>query len=145
MTDNEMKLSEAEIIKALECCGNMNDCKKECPLDDLGGIDKCLPTLTLNALDIIKRQRDEIERLETECEKAYKQAEADILGNLADGGTSCHWCIDKHKAEAIKEFAQRLKENIDNGELYSISEDYEMTVDHINNLVKEMTEDNNAT
>ena len=48
MTDNEIK-------KALECCGNQIACTDGCPLDDLGGIDKCIHTLLLNALDLINR------------------------------------------------------------------------------------------
>ena len=60
--------------------------------------------------DFINRQKAEIERLEAEYEKVYEQAEANILGNMADGGTSCHWCIDKHRANAIKEFAYKLKQ-----------------------------------
>jgi hypothetical protein len=51
----------------------------------------------------------EIEELEAEIEKQYEQAEADILGNMADGGASCHWCIDQHESNARKEFAERLK------------------------------------
>lgn len=52
--------------------------------------------------------------------------------------------IEYANAEAIKEFAERLKENIDNGELYTTSSDYEMTIEHIDNLVKEMVGDDNA-
>ena len=67
-------MTDEQIVKALECCGNMNECKKECPLDDLGGIDKCIHTLMLNALALIKRQQAEIERLQKESadkERAY--------------------------------------------------------------------------
>lgn len=52
----------------------------------------------------------EIEELEAEYEKVYEQAEADILGNLPQGGASCHWCIDKHKEYIIKEFAEKVDE-----------------------------------
>ena len=88
-------------------------------------------------LGIITRKNEEIESLEAEIDKQYEQAKADILGNMADGGTSCHWCIDQHRAKAIREFAERLKA--------------EATLQHggvtvvygscIDNLVKEMTED----
>ena len=60
--------------------------------------------------DFINRQKAEIEELEAEIEKQYEQAKADILGNMANGGTSCHWCIDQHRADAVKEFAERLKQ-----------------------------------
>ena len=49
--------------------------------------------------------------------------------------------IKQAKSEAIREFAERLKINIDEGELYTTSSDYEMTIDHIDNLVKEMVGD----
>jgi DNA repair exonuclease SbcCD ATPase subunit len=85
----------------------------------------------------LQKAESEIESLEAEIDKQYEQAKADILGNMSNGGTSCHWCIDKHRAEAIKEFAERLKA--------------EATLEHggvtvvygscIDNLVKEMTEE----
>ena len=43
------------------------------------------------AVDLINRKNAEIEELEAEIDKQYEQARADILGNMADGGTSCHW------------------------------------------------------
>lgn len=51
MTDNE-------IIKALECC--MNACK-ECPFKKYG--EECAAKLNKCALDLINRQKAEIERL----------------------------------------------------------------------------------
>ena len=67
-------MTDEQIVKALECCGNMNECKKECPLDDLGGIDKCIHTLMLNALDLIKRQQAEIDHLR----EATKKVKSDL-------------------------------------------------------------------
>lgn len=66
----------------------------------------------------------EIEELEAEYEKVYEQAEADILGNLPQGGTSCHWCIDKHKNYAIKELAKDFEEEFFvGGVTYSITKE----------------------
>lgn len=61
MTDNE-------IIKALECCGVSaeGNCR-ECPL--INDYSPCGVTLTANALNLINRQKAEIERLE---ELVYK-------------------------------------------------------------------------
>ena len=100
MTDNE-------IIKALECCIRTEEKCDECPywLDYA----RCSNALRKDALDLINRQRAEIEELEAEIDKQHEQAKADILGNMADGGTSCHWCIEQHRAIAVKEFAERLK------------------------------------
>lgn len=57
MTDNE-------IIKALDICGHLDACA-DCPLGCLEGVDKCMHTLLLNALDLINRQKAEIERLQS--------------------------------------------------------------------------------
>ena len=81
MTDNE-------IIKALECCSvnAMGECK-ECPL--LNDFSPCGVTLTTNALDLINRQkaeidilirkketvRDEISQLQNEVETWKRTAE----------------------------------------------------------------------
>ena len=40
----------------------------------------------------------------------------------------------------IKKFAEKLKENIDNGELYSTVDDYLLTTNHIKSVVKELIE-----
>ena len=109
MTDNE-------IIKALECCLSSNDliaCQK-CPAVKLNiccdGSTKISNGIVNSVIDLINRQKAEIESLEAEIEKQYEQAKADILGNMSDGGTSCHWCIEQHEIKAIKEFAERLCE-----------------------------------
>lgn len=123
-----------DINKALKQCAAGGSCR-HCPLEDELG---CRMKLLAFSLEIINRQKAEIERLEAECEKQYEQAEADILGNMSDGGTSCHWCIKQHKAKAIKEFAERLKAEITTGVgVLRVS-----TIDIIDDLVKEMTEDN---
>lgn len=147
MTDNE-------IIKALECCIKAKyheDCEEmKCPACTKEG---CLYLVRANdwndgsvehykdVLDIINRQKAEIERLEAKIDKQYEQAEADILGNISDGGTSCHWCMDEHRKMAIKEFAERLTKKIfPIGYLcdgnYSVNAKAVKTV--IDNLVKEM-------
>lgn len=109
MTDND-------IIKALECCGNqMYVCTdKQCRAKTLG-----------NAVDLIKSQKAEIERL-----KKYNIEVA-----------------HKHYNDGIKEFAERLIENIpksidnywnNNATGYYLTEN---VLDEINILVKEMIGD----
>lgn len=102
----------------------------------------------------IRYQQDEIERLkaeyaelEAEIDKQYEQARADILGNMADGGASCHWCIDGHRKNAIKDFAERLKEKA-----YTAEHEWSqwapnehplvVEVDDIDELVAEMEKEN---
>lgn len=69
--------------------------------------------LTLKKSFEIKELKAEIERLEAEIDKQYEQAKADILGNMADGGESCHWCIDGHRKNAIKDVVEKLRKHIE--------------------------------
>ncbi len=62
--------------------------------------------------NIIETQQAEIEELNAEINKQYEQAVTDIKGNLANGGVSCHWCIEQNKSEAIKEFADRFDDEL---------------------------------
>ncbi len=85
-------MTEKEIVEALlHCAGDNNSCKS-CALYDVNDEDcECSRTLKREAVDLINRQKAEIERL-TELEQGcyvtgYK--------NIRD--------------EAIKEFAERLK------------------------------------
>jgi hypothetical protein len=63
MTDNE-------IIKALEICGNSFGCN-ECPYYDKGNFQgsKCSYNNAKDAVDLINRQKAEIERLSEELRK----------------------------------------------------------------------------
>ena len=88
MTDNE-------IIKALECCSvHPMKCKK-CPYE---GNECCTNAHRKDALDLINRQKAEIERL-----KGYNE-------NLQTANVALSNEILDIKAEAIKEFAERLAE-----------------------------------
>ena len=89
-------MKDNEIIQALECCAIKHNCK-ECPYK----VDRCklLNGVLSDALDLINRQKAEIERLHKEVgywEAETKEARADI---------------DQSVAEAIKEFAERLCED----------------------------------
>lgn len=128
MTDNG-------IMQALECCAKdevVHFCYS-CPLLDIEN-NNCQKRLARGCRDLINRQKAEIERLEKELMKC--KLEKEMLYNL---GTEI-------KTVAIKEFADRLKENItsaidtyynSNGGGYYLAED---TIEDIDNLVKEMTE-----
>lgn len=136
----ELKKKE-EIIKALEChaSGKLVECE-QCPLDKAHLFNAtCVQAMCDNALALIKELTEEIKDLEAEYDRVYEQAEADIHGNMADGGTSCHWCIDRHRAESIKEFAERLKKRL-YGKPSLFTQQRYIVDDEIDNLVKEMTE-----
>ena len=64
-----------------------------------------------NALALIKELTEEIKDLEADYDRVYEQAEADIRGNMADGGTSCHWCMDKTKADTVKRMWYKIDAN----------------------------------
>lgn len=112
MTDNE-------IIKALRCCSRTDKTVwcPDCPLFGREETD-CLPQKAKAALDLINRQKAEIEELRADNNYLFET-------------------MPRIKTEAIKEFAERLKQY--NIGLYSefkakiINED-------IDTLLKEMTE-----
>lgn len=124
MTDND-------IIKALECCGCDNYQCDNCPY----AYKTC--TVYKDSLDLINRQKAEIERLREET--------AELIDDRYATQLLCH-LIKKEddtrnvRSDAIKEFAERLK-------IYScrLKDGHDMVdVICIDNLVKEMAGDNNA-
>lgn len=115
MTDNE-------IIKALECC-TKTEFISDCAKCEMFAID-CKDILIENALDLINRQKAEIESLK------HRKTELQIRNQE----------LQHAKSEAIKEFAERLKKlDVNTRMLYS-SVVYELGEDDIDTLVKEMTE-----
>lgn len=87
------------------------------------------------ALELIKDLQKENASLEAEVDKQYEQAKADILGNMSDGGTSCHWCIEQHRINAFKEFAEMLKNKLQ----WDVEYENKIVFDcDIDNLVKEL-------
>ena len=126
MTDNE-------IINALEICSSdaFNDSKERCTGCKYDGADKnlfCFEVLEKDALDLIKRQKEEIETYK----KLYEDLKAENLEIIK--------AIKHCRADAVKEFAKTLKSHYDN---YGDYED--IYVHHIRDdidfLIEEMTED----
>lgn len=99
----ELKKRE-EIVKDIEellqghCCFHYKYSEKICGYETIK-----------DALSLIKELSEELKDLEAEYDHVYEQAEADIHGNIADGGTSCHWCHDKTKADTVRDFVGYLK------------------------------------
>lgn len=121
-------MTDKQIIKLLKNCS----CLK-CPLSAIYNDDK---GLLKNALDLINRQRAEIERLEKELQQS--EQEADITETvLEERNKDIYDLISKERSNAILEFAEALKQEADN---YVAGDDF-VTVDEIDNLVKEMTEE----
>ena len=130
MTDTQF--TDEEIIKALELCNKPADPEicENCPFcSDF----KCLYILKANALKLINRQKAEIEKLEN---ARKKQAQF-----LSEERGQKYELIDKLsqvKAEAYKEFAERLKEK----KLQSTLDARICTTEMIENLLKEMVGEN---
>lgn len=121
MTDNE-------IIKALECCTGYDceNCKalKYCDYMHPGALARA-------SLNLINRQKEEIEKLKQENDFFHKT----ITENAQRALEVAVEEIEKAKSEAIKEFAERLKEK------FGIA-DCIVTVNNndIDELIEEMTE-----
>lgn len=110
----ERKFTDEQIIEALEV---------RMPHD----------AICREAYDLIMRQRAEIERLEAIIDAAEEHFAPLPFKNKFDE------YIEKSKAKAIKEFAERVKENLD--DFFRTDEDATLdTADMIDTLVKEMTE-----
>ncbi len=111
-----------DVLQALEQCVNGGNTCMGCPLIGCFG---CRHAVLVYALETIKRQRAESERLE-----AGRRADSEAILSLN------HELL-QIRTKTIKEFAERMKgviPEIDDTYIERIVEDY------IDNLVKEMTE-----
>lgn len=157
--DIQNGLTDNEIIKALECCVSSisSDACNGCPFDEKGICDKDTQATERYALDLINRQKAEIERLqkfksyfdslygldleilgftEDGNEKSYDEFYDSAISDMGNAEHHIAYITQIAKSEAIKEFAERLKK-----EAFSHKNFGELVyVDDIDNLVKEMTE-----
>lgn len=128
-------MRDEEIVKALECCSLYDGYAcKICPIDfkdcSNGHLEKF-------ALDLINRQKETIEQLKTalfKCgeEMAEKQA---TISRRMDEIDMMFTKFETIAAEAVKEFAEKVKEKIRTmSRIVVYDED-------IDNLVKEFTEE----
>ena len=165
-----MKLTDNEIIKALECCNKpigQAECSK-CSYFETEN--SCAEKLINDTVGIINRQKAEIERLwevingfEEQSHKEllkfvdlsekYTNAKAEIERLYIEGlqiNKTFMDFVNKQIAEAVKEFAERLIHEIVNrpSEIQSISVEYlhgsAYRQNEIVDLVKEMVGDNNV-
>lgn len=160
-------MTDAEIIKALECCsrgsGDRQDWCTDCPLR--GRIEDCETELPEKALDLINRQKAELDKKDTEIDILIRKKETlndessglkaeierlqktiiDLNANLSEMINNftrmeslykikCK-VLEVAKAEAIKEFAERVKQEI---RKYIFIPELEFQCDEVDNLVKEM-------
>lgn len=116
------KYTDEQIKKALELCVNWEaeTCEK-CPFDDECESDGSIPLRS--AFDLIKRQEAEIEELK------------ETLNATIAGQETLQKYIPIAKSEAIKEFAERLK---DMSEHFWEEKENFVSEGDIDNLVAEM-------
>ena len=79
MTDH--KFTDDDVIKALECCAYKSTCE-ECPYYQQGA--SCLD-VEVDALDLINRQKAEIERLYKEIERISKMTVETNVKEMTEG------------------------------------------------------------
>lgn len=112
-------MKDNEIIKALECC-SINGCKN-CKYK--GKAPDCMTALQKDTIDLINRQKAEIESLK------HRKTELQIRNQE----------LQHEKSEAIKEFAERLKTETFLAKAVE-SVEHVIWMNEIDNIVKEMTE-----
>ena len=125
------------IVKALKCCNvpSGRACS-ECPYHEVGA--ECRTKRNKDAVELILELTEEIKDLEADYERVYEQAEADIRGNMADGGISCHWCMDKTKTDTVRMMREEL-----NDTKIKIGNDYYIYANNVDVIAKEILEEKN--
>ena len=145
MTDH--KYTDEEVIRALGCCNdNISKGCDDCPFDGVGYEYDCSCVDKLNeaTIDLINRQRAEIESLsQNNISTKYPNCVLCSKGVIFTKSLEDYdKLIGDISADAVKEFAERLKQNLDISVCGYSSEEVTYTVElTIDNLVKEFTED----
>ncbi len=140
-------MTDEQIIKALECCAtdDGDDCF-QCPYCNLfyePGNGGCVNRCRKDALELINRQKAEIESLKQIIDEQDKEI-IKLQKRIIFWREDLNYQPEKIKSEAIKEFAERLKEEMrldDDCDYDCINCHYECKeyIPYIDNLVKEMT------
>lgn len=118
-------MTDSEIIKALEYCAQPIPICKECPCYDPHVPYPCADQLKWAALNLIDSQKAEIEKLNTENQ------------SLRSAATSYKIHYNKARAEAVREFAEKLKNNLTKNFLIP----YVIVSEIVDNTLKEMVGD----
>ena len=111
MTD--MKFTDEEIITGLECCISAITAEAcaGCPFNKQKLCDKDQWALERYTIDLINRQKAEIERLK-ECPKCVYEYDGETMEYCVQGPCSNFKTVKQIKAEAYKEFAEKVNEEI---------------------------------
>lgn len=129
----ENRISDDEIISSLEVIATTRNCS-ECKIRNCNWGDCNCSQISANAaLDLINRQKAEIDRLK-ECPKCIYEYDGNTTEYCIQGPCSNFKTAEQVRTEAYKEFAIRLKCGV------SITSGI-ITCDDIDNLLKEMLGD----
>ena len=139
-------MTENEIIKALECCVTNGECNK-CPMSL---IRNCMNNLMRNTFVLITRKKAEIERLAARFNDYPVKTLIDNNNMMCSKSSEDYdkWFLNVSKDisyQAIKEFADRLKDSADKTRIKSMETEkvvFYMDEFKLNKLIKEMTEVN---
>jgi hypothetical protein len=124
-------MTDEQIIKALESIESesIGDCKRDCAFYD-GKVHFCGGVVAKHSLDIINRQKAEIERLNhIRAELSREIDRLEEAYSIYEETTG----LKQVRNDSIKKFADRLKAEVLLAGFYSVED--------IDNLVKETTED----
>ena len=129
-------MTDEQIIKGLECCAtdDGDDCS-QCPYGNIvykSGNGGCVNRCRKDALDLVNRQKKEIERLKKKNTILSKNADTAFQDGLDENRDLFKKEIEPEiRNEAIKEFAKFLIKK---------SKDVKIFISDIPDYVKEMTE-----
>ena len=135
-------MTDSDIVKALEYCTNCvcNNDKDECPLLKMSF---CKNYLMKQSLDLINRQKAEIERLKRKLVGYEPSIDSGLFSQMLLEQKEKAEAFEKKwkaevKSEAYREFAERLRKKsrlktVGHGEVASMLDEYE-----IDNLLKEL-------
>ena len=96
------KLPDTEIVKAFKVCNDLEDgfCK-DCPHE---GVERCIRYTNQKVLDLINRQKAEIERLQ-----AYHDEMEEAIYSFREDHAKVKFFKKEIQAKAVKEFWGKLK------------------------------------
>lgn len=134
----KFNVTDSEVIKALEyCIADRIECDK-CALQEECESNPFYSTIAKYALDLINRQKAEIERLK-ECPKCVYEYDGEVTEYCVQGPCPNFKTVEQIKTEAYKGFAARLKSYLllnEKGSTISV-----ISFENIDNLLKEMVDE----
>ena len=121
---NEMK--PEDVMRALECWTSHKPCDEDCPVLEYEGSQNCRALTIKNALALLREKDAEIERLKQENKDLHDNT--DVIIEM----------VTIARAEAITEFAKKLKEVTNCGCLIAGSNYYIINDISIDQIVNEI-------